>query len=336
MMTIQERNIEDAEPSKVTVVVPVKNEAKKLGQCLEALSAQSHEPAEIIVVDGHSTDGTVEIAKKFPVKVLYEDIGTRAGANQVAIEQAMGDYVAFTDADCIPDKDWLRNLLQGFGEDVVGVGGVIINIGENPWEESINAAMDSFLGSAQSVQGRVYKTKKRVGSISGCNSIYKKRALTRVGGFDIGLPTAEDTELNRRLRGIGDLVFTPDAIIVHNHTRGLKEFAKRTYQYGYGKGKCLITDLQLIPPVAAAVVLFLPLVSIWAFMLMMFLYLVILFVSTLRVCWKSKRFGYFHYIITVYVAEHIAYTVGLWKGLFSYALNRLRQSKKTATSTQTS
>jgi len=315
-------------------VIPVRNEARKIAKCLDALLAQSLPPIEIIVVDGHSTDGTVETAMKFPVKILYESVGTRAGANQIGIEHAGGDYVAFTDADCIPDRDWLACLVRGFEEGVVGVGGAVKNLGNNDWENSINMAVNSFLGSARSVQGRVFTTRRKVGSISGCNSMYKKEALMQVGGFDASLPTAEDTELNRRLRKIGTLIYTPDAAIIHNHTRGLKAFAKRTYQYGYGKGKCVIRDLQLVPPIALAFILFLPLISVTAFLLLILIYSIVLAIYTGLICWKSREIRYFGRMFVVFIVEHLSYSLGIWKGLFSCAVNTLRSSKREVDSAQ--
>ena len=59
----------------ISVVIPVRNEEEKIGQCLEAVFAQSPKPHEVIVVDGHSTDRTVEGARGFSVKVVYEDYG---------------------------------------------------------------------------------------------------------------------------------------------------------------------------------------------------------------------------------------------------------------------
>ncbi len=64
---------------KISVIIPVKNEAEKIERCLEAVFNQTIKPFEVIVVDGHSTDKTVERVRKFPVKPLYEDYHTRAG-----------------------------------------------------------------------------------------------------------------------------------------------------------------------------------------------------------------------------------------------------------------
>ena len=109
--------------AKISVIIPVKNEADKIERCLEAVFNQSLKPHEVIVVDGHSTDKTVENARKFQVKVLYEDYHTRSGACQIGVERAKGDFVTFTDADCIPKKSWLENIIEVFNERYIGVGG---------------------------------------------------------------------------------------------------------------------------------------------------------------------------------------------------------------------
>ncbi len=67
---------------RVSVIIPVRNGAAKIERCLEAIQFQSLKPSEVILVDGHSDDGTVEKAGKFPVRILYEDYRTRSGACQ--------------------------------------------------------------------------------------------------------------------------------------------------------------------------------------------------------------------------------------------------------------
>lgn len=74
-------------------------------------------------MDGHSTDKTGGNARQFPVKIVYDDYRTRAGACKIGVESAKGDFVAFTDADCITEKSWLVNLIEVFNERYIGVGG---------------------------------------------------------------------------------------------------------------------------------------------------------------------------------------------------------------------
>ena len=300
---------------KISVIIPVKNEEAKIERCLEAIFNQTIKPCEVIVVDGHSTDKTVENAKKFPVKVVYEDYGTVGGARQVGIENAKGGFIAFTDADCIPEKDGLENLINEFGDGIVGVGGGTKNIGKGLWENSIALALDSFLGSANSVQDRVFAKKRFVKSISGCNSLYRKEDLLKIGGFNCALSINEDTELNKRLTKIGKLLYTPNAIVLHNQDRSLRDFAKRNYLFGYGRGKNKLWDLQVIPPILGLITLLLLFVSLKAFLFMIFLYAFILLCFDFKIFMKVKKAQYLVSIPIVFVIEHLFYAMGFWRGV---------------------
>jgi glycosyltransferase involved in cell wall biosynthesis len=172
---------------KISVIIPVLNDQDRIKDCLKAVFNQTIPPYEVIVVDGHSKDETVSNARNFQVRVVYENFGTVGGARHVGVEEAQGDYIAFIDSDCIPERDWLENLICEFDNGIVGVGGGIKNIGKGLWEESIALALDTFLGSANSVQDRVLKGKRIVRSISGCNSMYRKMDILKVGGFDVHL-----------------------------------------------------------------------------------------------------------------------------------------------------
>lgn len=303
---------------KISVIVPVINEEKKIGQCLDAIFSQTQKPFEVIVVDGHSKDDTVKCANKYPVKILYEDYHTRAGACQVGINNANGDLIAFTDADCIPRENWLEKLVEELKEDIVGVGGGIVNTGKGLWEISINLAMDSFLGSANSVQGRLFKNKRYVNSISGCNCIYRKIDLIKVGGFDVSLTTAEDTDVNNKLLAIGKLIYTPDAIILHNHSRGLRAFAKRMYQYGYGRAMSRLWDLQVIPSIVILLLLLTLILTNRIFIFSIITYFVLIVLTSLIISIKAKNFKYFFPVSLVFIIEHIMYTIGFWKGFVKY------------------
>ena len=306
------------EMDKISVIIPVRNEEDKIARCLEAVFSQTVTPFEVIVVDGHSVDKTVENARKFPVKILYEDYHTRAGACQMGVENAEGDFIAFTDADCIPETDWLENIVEEFDDGIVGVGGGIKNIGEGLWGKSINLISGTFLGSANSIQGRFFKDKRYVNSISGCNSMYHRNDIMKVGGFDVRLSTAEDTELNRKLLRVGKLFYTPDAIILHNHKRGLKEFGERMYQYGYGRAKSRLWDLQVIPPILALITLLFLFVSPNAFLFMISLYVFILLCFDFKIFIKAKKAQYLVSILIVFIIEHLSYTIGFWRGMLGY------------------
>ncbi len=300
---------------KISIIIPVRNEANKIEKCLEAVFSQSYQPYEVLVVDGHSDDGTIERARKFPVKILYEDYHTRGGACQVGVKKAEGEYVAFTDADCIPERTWLANLAKGFDNGIMGVGGVIKNIGQDFWIHSINLAYGTFLGSANSVQGRVFKKKRLVRSISGCNSMYRRQDILEVGGFNPSLPGAEDTELNSRLLRKGKLLYLPEAIILHDHGRGLKDFARQMLRYGRDRGVARRPGLQVVLPFSVPLLLLSLIFTRWIFLSLLALYLVILMVTGLKFAIQERDIRYLPSIMIVYLIEHSLYTLGFWKGL---------------------
>lgn len=301
----------------ISVIIPVINGEDKIERCLEAVFCQTINPLEVIVVDGHSTDRTVKVAEKFPVMILYEDYHTRAGACQVGVENANGEFISFTDADCIPKTNWLESLLNEFDEGIVGVGGGIVNIGEGIWADSINLISGTFLGSANSVQGRFFKDKRFVKSISGCNNMYRKIDILKVGGFNLRLSTAEDTELNSRMLKLGKLVYTPNAVVLHNHKRGLGKFAKRMYQYGYGRAISGLWDLQVIPPILAFLFVIYLIITPWFFLSMLVLYIVMIGFMAIKFSISKMNLVYLISVPAVYIIEHMSYILGFWRGFLA-------------------
>lgn len=301
--------------SKVSVIVPVKNAEKKIIKCLDAVFTQSLFPYEVIVVDGHSTDNTVNNARNFDIVLFYENYGTVGGARKIGVENAKGDYVAFTDADCIPDKDWLINLVKEFDEGIVGVGGATVNLGHGVWQESISLILNSFLGGANSVQDRTFKNHRFVKSISGCNSIYRKLDVVEVGNYNSSLKMNEDTELNKRLLSIGKILYTPCAIIYHDQDRGLKDFIKRMYLFGRGRALNKLVDLQIVPPILALITVIFLFTSIKVFTFMIILYLSIVLIFDLFLFKTHKKPMYLGSIPIVFFLEHVFYTLGFWCGI---------------------
>ena len=99
----------------ISVIIPVYNDSKSLDICLNALKKQTLEKSnfEIIVVDNASTDNIEKIKNKYPeASFLYEDEPGSYSARNKGIINAKGNILAFTDADCIPSKDWLERGLK--------------------------------------------------------------------------------------------------------------------------------------------------------------------------------------------------------------------------------
>jgi glycosyltransferase involved in cell wall biosynthesis len=100
---------------KVSIVIPVYNEAERLGACLEAIVGQTVRPHEIIVVDNNSSDDTLDVARAYPgVVVLRESRQGVVYARDRGFNAASGDIIGRLDADSQVDADWVATLIALF------------------------------------------------------------------------------------------------------------------------------------------------------------------------------------------------------------------------------
>jgi cellulose synthase/poly-beta-1,6-N-acetylglucosamine synthase-like glycosyltransferase len=225
----------------ISVVIAVKDGQKTIARCLDSVLNIAYETYEVIVVDDGSTDKTLEILKNYSAKIQVISNPVNLGpseARNIAAAKACGEYLAFTDGDCIVDKNWLKELLSGFGEpDVVSVGG----------RQEV-AQDESEFGR------RIFKFMKKVGFISdythkergeivlvnhnpSCNVMYKRNIFLREDGFLKGLWPGEDVELDYRLKNKGyKLSFNPKALVYHYKPATMKSFLRMMYKYGWAQG----------------------------------------------------------------------------------------------------
>lgn len=120
---------------RVSVVIPVYNEEKRIKPCLKALMTQTVKPYEIIIVDNNCTDKTIEIVKKNrKIKIVKESFQGMAAARTKGFNVAKGDILARIDADTILPPDWIAQVIQQFRDDpeLAGLSGYgIVRAGSN-------------------------------------------------------------------------------------------------------------------------------------------------------------------------------------------------------------
>lgn len=110
---------------QVSIIIRTKNEARHLGDLLEMLKKQTFQDSEIIVVDSGSTDGTLEIAKKFGTKIIKinPDDFTFPFASNIGAENANGEYLVYISGHCLPlSEKWIEDgvkILEGGKKDFV-------------------------------------------------------------------------------------------------------------------------------------------------------------------------------------------------------------------------
>jgi len=199
----------------ISVIIPSYNMRGTIRSCLRSALEQDLQSCyEVIVVDS-SDDGSDQIiSREFPgVILLRQEERMPAGeARNLGVAKASGTFAAFTDADCIVAKDWLRRLVHRHqGGDFAAVGGSIAN--GTPWSLVGSAehlfAFNEFLPQAP---------ERLATNIPTCNLCYRKSVLTETlfeGGPE-GVNLAEDTVLNWDLvRRGAKLLFDPAIRVVH-------------------------------------------------------------------------------------------------------------------------
>lgn len=112
-------------PWTISVVIPVKDDATSLLACLEALRNQTRPADEIVVVDNGSQDASAVIAELLDCRLVTHPGGGIPAASAAGYDAASGDIIARLDADCVPDRQWLENIIAAFQRrpDVAAVTG---------------------------------------------------------------------------------------------------------------------------------------------------------------------------------------------------------------------
>ena len=227
-----------AAQSRVTVVVPARNAERTLGECLRALTNQSLPPDQfevIVVVDRDSRDGSAGIASAAGVRVLTSDLSGAAAARNTGITAATTEWVAFTDADCIPSRTWLSQLLATVGGlDYQALGAAGPTLGH----QSTSAAAQ-FVDLTGGLRADRHLAHERYPWAPTGNVIYRRSALTEVGGFDTRFRTYEGCDLHTRLlREVGgQFAYAPGAVVLHHHRDGWRAYWRQQVGYGIGYGQ---------------------------------------------------------------------------------------------------
>lgn len=211
-----------ADAPAFSVVIPCKDEVDTLAACLHALRTQDFPPGrfEVLVVDGGSTDGSRDLARRARVRLLTDGATGPGGARNVGIRAARAPIVAFTDADCVPARDWLTRHAEVFAEDpgLAGVGG------------AMRMSRESALGALEDLETRVHYR----GLITS-NVAYRRDVLLEVGGFAEDLRCAEDYDLAWRVMDAGHRVqFDPRPVVVHDPpelSNGLARYLRKQTWY---------------------------------------------------------------------------------------------------------
>ncbi|MCX6705027.1 MAG: glycosyltransferase [Candidatus Woesebacteria bacterium] len=201
---------------------------------------QSKKAGEIVIVDGGSTDKTIEIIrhyqKKYGVIRFIVQKSTRAGGRNLGIEIAKGDIIATTDAGCLADPNWLKNLTKPFATGRVDVSAGFYSM---TGDSSFQKAESIYLGVLPRKFDRNFLPSSR-------SLAFTKKIWEELGGFPENIEgTVEDTMFNEKLLKIGAKISrVKDATVEWGMPTTIKEFGFKIY--GYAKGDAL-TKIWIFP-----------------------------------------------------------------------------------------
>ena len=214
----------------VSVIVAVYDAQETVRACLDSLLALDDPPApcEVIVVDNGSRDATPDILETYgrALTVLREARRGPAAARNAGLRHATGNVVAFTDADCVVDRHWLRRLAAALADPTVGaVGGRI---------QALRPC-----GRIAEFGERVHDHARAIQQLTPpyaitMNWASRRAVLEALGGFNPDLMRCSDVDLAYRLVHAGyRLVYAPDAVVYHRNRSTVRALLRQGYQHGY-------------------------------------------------------------------------------------------------------
>jgi len=246
---------------RVTAVIPVRNEERDLGACLDAVLAQEYprELLEVIVVDGGSRDGSVAIVESYRrrdprVALRRNPAGTIPAGLNVGIRAATGDVIARVDARTRLAPDYVARAVRLLAETgASNVGGAVRYASTDYMARALGLVMESpfGVGGAAARYGG--------GADRWTDTVYMgvipRRVFEAVGLFDEEILQDEDTEFNYRVRERGGRILVSDCLrSAYRNPSSVRRFVWKNFAFGYWKARvwqkhrALIAWRHLVPP----------------------------------------------------------------------------------------
>jgi glycosyltransferase involved in cell wall biosynthesis len=223
----------------VLIVIPVKNEEKFIGSCLNSLINQNYifDKLRIVVVDHFSSDNTVRIVDDFCKKYNFIELAKKSGGTIASVRNYGANlykskYIGFIDGDSIVDDNWINKsidiLLKNKTISCVGYK-LAEPIESDPWISKIWNKLSS---------GSNYSGVCKVQWLSSFNIFIKREYFDIINGFDESLETCEDVDFGKKLSQISDVIFSDEIEVKHlGIVKSIPEFVKKEFWRGKGSLK---------------------------------------------------------------------------------------------------
>ena len=235
---------------RVSVVICTRDRPDAVVRCLTALVEGFLKPDEIVLVDQGLADDVIpsRAIADAGIALVHHRIapaGTSRARNE-GIMLATGSLIAFTDDDCVPQREWLEQLVRAAGTVGAAAGRVL----------PLDAHVKGLVPVSSRTSTRRIRFEPKLGAIpwdvgTGGNLIVHRRYLEAIGGFDelfgpgARYPAAEDIDLIDRLLWSGcSFLYEPDAVVLHE-MKSRRARVRSRYPYGRGMGAFIAADRQV-------------------------------------------------------------------------------------------
>lgn len=323
----------------VTVVIPARNEDRFVGACLASVRAQDYPCLQIVVIDGASSDATVDVVGQHMrednrIELVHTTRVSIPASLNLGLARARGRWLVRIDAHSTVPGSYVSTAVTHLQEDLWGgVGGRKDGVGRTPTGHAIAVAMSSRLAVGNST----YHFGTRLQEVDHLPFGAYPVALAReVGGWDERLTANEDFEFDLRLRDAGRRLLFDPGMVIHWHCRqSLLDLFRQYRRYGRGKVDVAVLHPASLSPRHVAPPLFvLYLVVVLAMGMrrplqaqaLLAPYLVALAAESVRLAPRLQHGRERLAVPAAIVAMHVGWGLGFWSGVCHHLLDeRMRR-----------
>jgi len=217
----------------VSIIIPVKNSAKYLDECLTSIDSQTYKNIEVLIVDSHSSDDTLKIAAQHKATVLQYESKIKAGKfdapykRNFGVEKSKGDFVYYLDADMKLPSTLIQEIVTMLGDQAYSA--IVVpedSVGTGIWAQ------------AKQLERRCYWGDDTVEA----SRVFTKKVWNQLGGLDTSLGGGgDDWDLHHRVLVGGFKVGRTKSIVLHNEGHlELFNLMKKRFMYGRDSVKYLV------------------------------------------------------------------------------------------------
>lgn len=322
---------------KVSFIIPVKNEEKKIGICLESLLDLDYpkEKIEIILSEGNSVDRTRMIidcyAKKHGNIKIVDSIENKSQSRNVCIKKSTGEFLMNFSGHTIAERNLLKVLISKFTtNDIAGVGCPNLTPpDQNHIGDAIGVLSTGFMaggGTNTFTQNATFDKDRFVDHVPFI--CYRREIFDKIGYFDKDIEDGEDAELDIRIKKSGyKILYTPETKVYLYKPDSLKNLFKKMYLYGIARSKIIKKhpdQKNLFYTISPIVFVIAPFSLLLFYMLFLYdgylyllitsliLYIIACIISAIIV---SKSIKNILLSLVIYPLIHVGYSAGILKGM---------------------